>query len=38
MISNGTSNLHKDPPDCIIFDNWFFDQLISADELFTKDL
>ena len=26
------SNLPRNPPDCIVFDNWVFDNLISADE------
>ena len=37
-FSNGPSNLLRNPPVCIIFDNWVFDNLISADELFAKDL
>ena len=32
------NNLPKNPPDCILFDNWVFENLISADELFAKDL
>ena len=32
VFSNGPSNLLKNPPDCIIFDYWVFDNLISADE------
>ena len=38
FFSNGSSNLPRNPPDCIIFDNWLFDHLRSADELITKDL
>ena len=38
FFGNGLSNLPRKPPDCIIFDNWVFDNLISADELFAKDL
>ena len=38
VFSNGPSNLPKNPPDCIIFDNWVFDSLISIDELFAKAL
>ena len=38
VFSNGPSDLLRNPPDCIIFDNWVFDNLISADELFAKDL
>ena len=38
VFSNGPSNLLRNPPDCIILDNWVFDNLISADELFAKDL
>ena len=37
-LSKGQSNLPKNPPDCIIFDNWVFKNLISADELFEKAL
>ena len=32
VISNGPSNLPRNSPDCIIFDNWLFDNLISGDE------
>ena len=38
VFSNGPNNLPKNPPDCIILDNWVFDNLISADELFAKAL
>ena len=39
VFSNGPSNLLRSPPDWMIFDNWVFDSyLISADELFAKDL
>ena len=38
VFSNGSSNLQRNPPDWIIFDNWVFDNLISADELFAKNL
>ena len=31
-------NLLRNPPDCIIFDKWVLDNLISVDELFVKDL
>ena len=37
-FSNGPSNLPKNPPYCIIFDNWVFDNFISANELFAKAL
>ena len=37
VFSNGPNNLLRNS-DCIIFDNWVFDNLISADELFAKDL
>ena len=37
-FSNESSNLPRNPPDCIIFDNWVFDNLISVHELFAKDL
>ena len=32
LFSNGPRN----PPDCIILDNWVFGNLISVDELFAK--
>ena len=32
VFSNGPSNLLRNFPHCIIFDNWVFDNLISADE------
>ena len=35
---DGSCNLPRNPPDWIIFDNWVFDNLISKDELFAKDL
>ena len=38
VFSNGPTNLPRNPTDWIIFDNWVFDNLISADELFAKDL
>ena len=38
VFSNGPSNLLRNPPNCIIFDNWVFDNLMPADELFAKDL
>ena len=38
VFSNGPSNLLRNPPDSIIFDNWVFDNSISVDELFAKDL
>ena len=31
VFSNGPNNLPKNPRDCIIFDNWVFDNLILAD-------
>ena len=34
LFSNGPRN----PPDCIILDNWVFGNLISIDELFAKAL
>ena len=36
VFSNGPNNLPKNPPGCIIFDKWVFDNLISFDELFEK--
>ena len=38
VFSNGPNNLPRNPPDCIIFDNWLFDNLISVDEWFVKAL
>ena len=38
VFNNGLSNLLRNPPNCNILDNWVFDSLISADELFAKDL
>ena len=37
-FSNGPRNLPRNPPDCVILDNWVLDNLISAGELFAKDL
>ena len=38
VFSNGPSNLPKNPLDCIIFDNWVFDNLISSDKWFGNAL
>ena len=38
FFNNGQSNLPKNPPNCIIFDNWVFKNLISVEELLEKDL
>ena len=38
VLNNGPSNLLRNPPNLTIFDNWVFDNLISADELFEKVL
>ena len=38
VFSNGPNNLPKNPPDCIILDNWVFDNLILTDESFEKAL
>ena len=32
VFSNGPGNLLRNPPDCIIFNNWVFDNLISVHE------
>ena len=32
VFSNGPSNVPRNPPDCIILDNWVFDNFISADK------
>ena len=31
VFSNGSSNPTRNPPDCIILNNWIFDNLASAD-------
>ena len=38
VFSKGPSNLLRNPPDYIIFDNWVFDNLMSADGRYAKDL
>ena len=38
VFSNGPSDLPRNPPDCIILDNWVFDNLISVDKWFAKAL
>ena len=38
VLSNGPSNLPRNPPDWIVLDNRLFDNLISVDELFAKVL
>ena len=38
VFSKGPSNLPKNPPDCIIFDNWVFENLMSTDELLENAL
>ena len=35
-FSNEPRSLLRNPPDCIILNNWVFDNLISVDELFAK--
>ena len=37
-FSSGPSNLLRTPPDCIILDNWVFNNLISVDKWFAKAL
>ena len=32
VFSNGSSILPRNPPDCIILDNWVFDNLTSVDK------
>ena len=32
VFSNRSRSLSRNPPDCIIFENWVFDSLISAGE------
>ena len=36
VFSYGPSNLPINPPDCIILDNWVFDNLISAEKWLQK--
>ena len=38
VFSYGRSNLPRNLPDCIILDNWVFDNLISVDKWLTKAL
>ena len=38
VFSNGPSNVPRNSPDCIILDNWVFNNLISVDELLAKVL
>ena len=38
VFNKGPSNLPKNPPDCIIFDNWVFENLILTDELLENAL
>ena len=38
VFSNGPRSLPRNPPDCIILDNWVFDKLISVDDLLAKAL
>ena len=38
VFNNGSSNLPKNPPDCIIFDNRAFENLMSTDELLANAL
>ena len=38
VFSNGPRSLPRNLPDCIILDNWVFDNLKSVDELFAKAL
>ena len=35
-FSNEPRSLLRNPPDCIILNNWVFENLISVDELFAK--
>ena len=38
VFTKGPSNLPKNPPDCIIFDNRVFENLMSTDELLANAL
>ena len=35
---NGPKSLPRNPPDCIILDNWVFNNLISVDDLLARVL
>ena len=38
VFSNGPRGLPRNPPDCLILDNWGFDKLVSVDDLLAKAL
>ena len=38
VFSVGPRSLPRNPLDCIILDNWIFDNLMSVDKLFAKAL
>ena len=38
VFSHGVRSLPRNPPGCIILDNWIFDSVISVDHLFAKPL
>ena len=38
VVNKGPSNLPRNPPDSIIFDNWVLENLISTDELLANAL
>ena len=38
VFSNGPKSLPRNPPDCIILDNWVFDSLLLVVELYEKAL
>ena len=38
VFGNGPTSLARSPPDCVILDNWVFDNFISVDDLFAKAL
>ena len=38
VFNNGPRRVPRNPPDCIILDNWVFNNLISIDELLAKAL
>ena len=38
VYNNGPRSLPRNPPDCIILDNWVFDSITSVDNLLAKAL
>ena len=38
VFNNGQWSLPRNPPNCIVLDNWVFDRLVLTGELFAKAL